>query len=118
MNKYILVLSLLMSLSYSQTIDGINVKDIDVEYMQIVGTTGFLTNKVSITLDYGQTAAGKLFGKGKMVVKDKDGKRMKFNSMIDALNFLGTNGYDFVDAYAITIGNNNVYHYMMRKRNL
>ena len=39
MNKYILVLSLLMSLSYSQTIDGINVKDIDVEYMQIVGKT-------------------------------------------------------------------------------
>ena len=115
MKKYILVLSFLMSLSYSQTIDGVNIEDIDVEYMQIVGTKAFLTKKVSIALDYGQAAAGKVFGKGKMVVKNKDGKKIKFNSMIDALNFLSANGYDFVDAYAINVGNQNVYHYMMRK---
>tara|TARA_B110000196_G_C20581324_1_gene402074 strand:- start:85 stop:408 length:324 start_codon:yes stop_codon:yes gene_type:complete len=106
-----------MSLSFSQTIGDVNIKDIDVEYMQIVGTKAFLTKKVSIALDYGQTAAGKVFGRGKMVVKDKDGKKVKFNSMIDALNFLSANGYDFIDAYAINVGNQNVYHYMMKKNN-
>lgn len=42
---------------------------------------------------------------------------MKFNSMIDALNYMGTQGWEFVQAYAITMGNTNVYHFLM-KRNL
>ena len=37
--------------------------------------------------------------------------------MIDALNFMSKNGYDFVTAYAFAIGNQNVYHYLMRKKN-
>ena len=116
MKVYILLLgTLLVSLSYCQTIDGVPIRDIDVEYMQIVGTKAFLTKKVTIALDYGQTAAGKVFGKFKMNVKDENGKKIKFNSMIDALNFMSANGYDFVDAYAINVGNQNVYHYMMRK---
>ena len=35
--------------------------------------------------------------------------------MIDALNFMTTNGYKFEQAYAVTIGNTNVYHYLLSK---
>ena len=42
---------------------------------------------------------------------------MKFNSMIDALNFFNTYGYKFVNAYVITIGNQNVYHFLLEKVN-
>jgi hypothetical protein len=34
--------------------------------------------------------------------------------MIDALNFMSKNGFEFVNAYAITMGNQNVYHYLLR----
>jgi len=37
--------------------------------------------------------------------------------MIDALNFMNDNGYDFESAYALTIGNQNVYHFLLRKNN-
>jgi len=36
--------------------------------------------------------------------------------MIDALNFMSKNEYEFVQAYALTVGNQNVYHYLMKKK--
>jgi hypothetical protein len=36
--------------------------------------------------------------------------------MVDALNFMSDNGYEFVTAYAITVGNSNVYHFLMKKK--
>jgi hypothetical protein len=35
--------------------------------------------------------------------------------MVDALNFMSANGYEFVDSYAITVSNRNVYHYLLKK---
>ena len=99
---------------HSQTVNDVPIKNIDVEYIQIVGTSKMLSNKLTIELDFGQE--DKLFNAKDTQVKDENGKRLEFNSMIDALNFLSKNGYEFVDAYAITIGNQNVYHYMLRKK--
>ena len=48
---------------------------------------------------------------------DKDGKKLVFNSMIDALNFWNENGYEFIDANAMAVGNVNVYHYLLRNTN-
>jgi hypothetical protein len=36
--------------------------------------------------------------------------------MIDALNFMTKNGYEFVQAYALVLSNQNVYHYLLRKK--
>jgi len=47
-------------------------------------------------------------------VQDANGKKKKFNTMIDALNFMHSMGYEYVDAYAITLGNQNVYHSILR----
>jgi hypothetical protein len=46
---------------------------------------------------------------------DENGKKISFNSMIDALNYLHKFGYRFKDAYAITINDRNVYHWIMEK---
>lgn len=35
--------------------------------------------------------------------------------MVDAMNFMGKLGWKFVQAYAVTIGNNNVYHWLLYK---
>jgi hypothetical protein len=99
----------------SQTVNDIPIKDIDVDYVQIVGTSRLLSNKLTIEIDFGQE--NKLFSSDKDTrVKDVNGKNMIFNSMIDALNFMTKNGYEFVQAYAFAVSNQNVYHYLLRKK--
>jgi len=99
----------------SQTVNDIPIRDIDVEYVQIVGTSRILSTKLTIEIDFGQE--NKLFSSDKDTrVKDANGKNMIFNSMIDALNFMTKNGYEFVQAYALAITNQNVYHYLLRKK--
>lgn len=100
----------------AQTINNIPLKELDVDYILIVGEGKLFSDKVNVKIDFGQNT--KYFSsKEEMFIKDKDETRIKFNSMVDALNFLSRNGFQFVQAYAITIGNQNVYHYLMRKEN-
>ena len=93
-----------------------NVQEI---YCQLKGTeAGVFTKKITIELDLGEKQ--KLFENivGKSPLADEDGKIIKFNSMIDALNHMAKDGWFFVNAYCITIGNGsqNIYHYVMRKK--
>ena len=98
---------------FSQTVNDVPIKDIDVEYVQIVGTSKLFSNKLTIEIDFGQE--NKFFSDKDTRVKDANGKNMIFNSMIDALNFMTKNGYGFVQAYAFNVNNQNVYHYLLRK---
>jgi len=115
MKKIIFTLftALISVVSFSQTVNDIPLKEIDVEYVQIVGTSKFLSTKVTIEIDFGQKT--KFFSSGKETdIKDEKGEKLVFNSMIDALNFMVENGFEFVNAYAISVGNQNVYHYLLR----
>ena len=115
MKKTYLFIALLACVisSKAQTVNDVPLKEIDVEYVQIVGTSKLMSTKLSIQIDFGQRT--KLFSLGKeSVLKDEEGKTLDFNSMIDALNFMSKNGFDFVTAYTITVGNQNVYHYLLR----
>ena len=109
-----LLLFLIPLFSFSQTINGKEIKNIDVEFVQIVGTSKLLRKKVTIQIDFGQHT--KFFSKTKDTqIVGKDGKPISFNSMIDALNFMNESGYNFVQAYAFAVGNQNVYHYLLQK---
>lgn len=114
-NLLFIISCLLISFAtQAQTVNDIPVKDIDVDYVQIVGTSKLFSNKLSIEIDFGQE--NKFFSSDKDTrVKDANGKNMIFNSMIDALNFMTKNGYEFVQAYAFATNNQNVYHYLLRK---
>ena len=115
MKKFFLPLITLLfsTVAFSQTVNDIPLKEIDVEYVQIVGTSKLLSTKLTIEIDFGQRT--KFFSAGKeTIVKDENGQKMEFNSMIDALNFMTKNGFEFVNAYAITVSNQNVYHYLLR----
>lgn len=41
---------------------------------------------------------------------DETGKNIVFNSMVDAMNFMGKLGWEFEQAYVVTMGGQNVYH--------
>lgn len=118
MTKKILIFSILFLTgisTFSQTVNDIPVAQINVEYVQIVGTSELFSNKVTIDIDFGQRSKFFSFGK-ETQIKDADGKILKLNSMIDALNFMSLNGYTFVQAYAFAVDGQNVYHYLMKKR--
>ena len=99
---------------FSQTVNGVPIKEIEVPYIQIVGKSNLTGTKVSVEIDFGQE--NKYFSSNDSRIVDENGKNVKFNSMIDALNFFNKNGYDYVDAYTVTMGSSNVYHYLMKKR--
>lgn len=81
-------------------------------YCEIVGTQKFMSRKLTIVVDFGDKLS--VWADNRM--KDENGKAITFNSMIDALNFMGKRGWQFSQAYAVNEGNNgNVYHFLMIK---
>ena len=81
-------------------------------YCELVGTAKFMSNKVRVQVDYGQESS---FWKGISYMKDENGKKIEFNSMVDAMNYFGKQGWEFVQAYTVTMNNQNVYHWLLKK---
>ena len=101
---------------FAQTVNDVPIDDIDVQYIQIVSNTGPLfSGKTTISIDFGQ-ATPFIGTNGRTVIKDEKGQRMKFNSMIDALNFMTKHGYDFVQAYVLVDGDDSECHYLLKKK--
>lgn len=82
-------------------------------YCDMVGTHKFLSSKVTITLDLGEA---RNIWKDNRIKDEVTGKVQSFNSMIDALNYLGEQGWEFVQAYVVTFGQQNVYHWLLKKK--
>lgn len=81
-------------------------------YCQIIGTQQLFSTKVTVTLDYGQ----RMKWMTDYRMKDSIGNTIVFNSMIDAMNHLGKQGWEFAQAYAVSQGNAGaVYYYLMKK---
>ncbi|HSU29206.1 MAG TPA: hypothetical protein VLJ68_12555 [Chitinophagaceae bacterium] len=82
------------------------------QYCEVVATSRFLSNKVTIDVDYGEERS---FWKDHRL-RDDDGKLKKFNTVIDAINFLGKNGWKLVNAFPVFTGNTApIYHYVFKK---
>lgn len=99
-------------LIYVQDKNDLNIDSVKYVYCQIVGVSKFLSRKVTIAIDYGEET--KFFQDTRLIDK-ATGKAKIFYSMIDALNYMGKRGWGFVQAYAVTVGNQNVYHFLLKK---
>ena len=84
-------------------------------YCELLGTQQFLSKKVTVQVDFGQQT--KYFSDNRLV--DEKGNVIVFNSMVDAMNYMGTLGWEFEQAYVVTIGSgnstSNVYHWLLSK---
>ena len=112
-----LIASILITLStQAQTVNDIPLKDIDVEYVQIVGTSKLMSTKLTIEIDFGQE--NKYWSNKDTQILDENKKKVVFNSMVDALNYMTSHHYEFVQAYAVSEGSGkgSVYHYLLRKK--
>ena len=93
---------------------GINCFAQEKVYCELVGTQKLLTGKVSVSVDFGQQS---YFKDNRLV--DENGQVMTFNSMVDAMNYMSTLGWEFEQAYIVTLGAgntaSNVYHWLLSK---
>ena len=91
-----------------------NVPSLQYKYCEIVGTGKFMSFKVNIQIDYGQVFNMKET-KSRILV-DENGKQLVFNSMVDAMNVMGSYGWEFVQAYAVGDAKDGyVYHWLLKK---
>lgn len=82
------------------------------QYCQIIATPRFLSNKVTIDLDFGDEK--KFWQDTRM--KTDEGKLKKFNTVIDALNYMGQSGWEFINAYPVRNGTSDIYHFAFKKK--
>lgn len=101
MKTSILFLSLLFCINFSlkaQLVNGVLIKDFNAEYLQITERELlFRGTKINLLINYGQPT--KMDGNVEKLLRDSTGKKMEFNSLIDALNFMNENGYELAHPY-------------------
>lgn len=79
-------------------------------YCELIGTQKFLSAKCNVQIDFGQNP----YENSNLV--DEKGKKLTFNSMVDAMNYMGKLGWKFESAYVVTVSNQNVYHWLLSKQ--
>jgi hypothetical protein len=82
------------------------------QYCQVIATPRLLSNVVTIDVDFG---AEKSFWRDTRL-KTCEGRLKKFNTVIDALNYMGREGWVFINAYPVRIGETEIYHFAFKKK--
>ena len=82
------------------------------QYCEVVATPRLLSTKVTIDIDYGEERS--IWRDNRL--KEEGGRVKKFNSVIDALNYMARDGWRLVNAFPVTTSTNTfIYHYVFRK---
>lgn len=113
--KIVTILSfvLITNLSLAQETDTLETKT--YVYCQIIQSGSAKDNKIQVRVDYGQEIISKQYN---LITSPNGRSPLKFNSMIDALNYMSEQGWEFVQAY-VTIfdsGNGSTIHWILKKR--
>lgn len=68
-------------------------------------------------MDFGNTASYNVWGdlSGKLKFVDESGEVIKFNSMVDAANYMVEKGWQFQQAYSSSYGGHPVIHWIFYK---
>ena len=82
-------------------------------YCELVETRKVFTSKVTIIANFGDEQN---YWKPNRIKDEMTGKVRLFNSIIDALNYMGENGWELVQTYPITYTKEqNTYHWVLKK---
>jgi hypothetical protein len=85
------------------------------QYCEVVATSRMFSKKVTIDIDYGE--ARSIWKDNRL--KDEDGNLKKFNTTIDALNYLGKQGWKLVNAFPMSEGSTtnsvSIYHFYFKR---
>ncbi len=106
-NVFIISLALLSILSSFAQADPSKVE----QYCQIIASPRLFSNRVTIDVDFGEEKS--IWRDNRL--KTYDGRLKKFNTVIDALNYMGKDGWIFINAYPVSIGASVIYHFAFKK---
>lgn len=107
MKKIFIITLILGSLhSFAQT-DSVKIE----QFCQVIAKPRLLSNKVTIDIDFGDE---KNFWTDTRL-RTWEGKIKKFNTIIDAMNFMGREGWSFINAYPVRYGDSEIFHFAFRK---
>jgi hypothetical protein len=111
---FLVTIGLFTQISFSQVfVSDQNINDLDITYVQLVGVnTSMFGVKIKVFVDYGQKA--KLMKADG--IKDSEGKVKKFNSMMDALNFMDKNGWKYINYTEAIISGKLRYVYLLKRK--
>lgn len=107
-----IIVSLFIMNMYSANVEtDFDIKDIpkEVQYCKIIGTSFGVDTPPIITIDFGQKWIATKYIK-------KDGKKILFNSMIDTLNFMYQNGWEYTNSYVIAGSFGFRHHYILQRK--
>ena len=83
-------------------------------YCELIGPNYSFNSNATVDIDYGQaTGAWGLIDH----LKDSVGNDLRFNSMVDAMNYMDADGWEFIQSYATTNTVNNLltHHWLLKK---
>jgi hypothetical protein len=84
-----------LSNAKAQNVNGVKLTDIHADYIQVRAAKSFLADRQWIALEYGQ----KVDDYSEMYIRDDHGKKLEFNSAIDAVNKMKAYGYELFSLY-------------------
>lgn len=105
-NYFNILLFLAINMLFSTTVSA---QEKNRVYCELVGTHKFMSQKVLVAVDFGQNP----YWNKRLC--DENGKAITFNSMVDAMNYMGKIGWKFEQAYVVTTSNQHVYHWLLSK---
>ena len=86
------------------------------QYARLEATARLFSTKVTIAIDFGDERS--LWSDNRL--RDAEtGKLTKFNTIVDALNYMGEQGWTLVNAFPVNANTPNsspVYHYYFKKK--
>jgi len=108
---------------YSIVVADVDIMKLEgVEYIELVGQQKLISFEILVFVDYGQKV--QMFGGKAQTIRDDSkgtfangtGMNKDFKSMIDALNFFNSRGWEYVNQYVVTTSNANVYHILLKRK--
>jgi len=112
----ILLVSISSYFVYGQESMQLNKQNAKEEYCMVSAfRKGLFSTKITVNIDFGQKVSFWRSTDYTHKLRDERGQAIAFNSVIDALNYMSSLGWEFVNAYAVVNGDSNVYHYIMKR---
>lgn len=87
----------------------------DVQYAELIGQGGMFSDKLAITVDFGED----LDFPNALPQKIRDensGRVIRFHSMAGAMNFMATQGWQFVQAYVTKRDDVTKEHWIIKRK--
>jgi hypothetical protein len=86
-------------------------------YCEVKGIEKELSSGLKIIFDFGTKTSYTIWGdlSSKLKFVDENGEEIKFNSMVDAANYMVDRGWTFQQAYSSTYGEKPIIHWIFYK---